>query len=221
MNIVVNGINFSVTVIYKRKNKRIYLRVKNGTVEITTPTKLSRFSIEDMIEKNYNSIVKIMRSNKKIEDQIHFLGDCYTLEIQLSSKNIIYIQDQKMMIECINKAFIPNLIASFYNNALSKIVEIYAQKIINEFGIQDEIDFSYKDVSGYYGECFPTKKKIILSSKLAKYELKYILSVIYHECAHFKFTNHQKEFYEYLESIYPNYRSVQHQLRKTKYQDAY
>ncbi|MCM1197024.1 MAG: M48 family metallopeptidase, partial [Roseburia sp.] len=78
-----------------------------------------------------------------------------------------------------------------------------------------------KNVKGYYGECFSKKNLIILSTKLAKYDLKYILSVIYHECAHFKYQNHQKEFYDYLEERYPNYQKVQRELRKIRYNEKY
>ena len=60
-----------------------------------------------------------------------------------------------------------------------------------------------------------------MNVKLAKYDIKYILSVIYHECAHFKIQNHQEEYYKYLESIYPNYRKVQKELRSIKYNEKY
>lgn len=216
-----NGIDFPVEVILKRGNRRIYLRVKNQTIEITSPKRLDHSFLVHLIQKNFHSIVKIMQNQEKIEDVIHFLGDCYTLEIRKSNQQLVYLENDRMIVECSNSCLVPKLIASFYNNALKKIVENYVPEIMNRFQLSKKIIFQYKNVKTYYGECFPKRNLVILSSKLAKYPLHYILSVIYHEFAHFKYTNHQKEFYDYLESIYPNYRKIQHELRQIKYKDAF
>lgn len=222
LNVEVNGMKFQVVVIYKRRNRRIYLRVKNGILVITTPTKLSEFSIQDMIQKNFSSILKVMSNEKKIEDEIHFLGTAYSFIKKASLQGNVYLTDTQMVVEYPSVALISKLVEQFYNKALEKIVEKYAADILLAFGLDPhKIVFQYKNVKGYYGECFPKRNLIILASKLAKYDLKYILSVIYHECAHFKYQNHQAAYYHYLEKIYPGYRAVQKELRKIKYQDAF
>ena len=70
---------------------------------------------------------------------------------------------------------------------------------------------------------FRLKKQrlIILSTNLAKYEFNYILSVIYHEYAHFYVSGHGDKFYNILENVFPNYKKTQSNLRKTKYSDLY
>lgn len=222
LNVMVNGMKFQVEVIYKRRNRRIYLRVKNGILVITTPTRLSEFSIQDMIQKNFNSILKVMSNEKKIEDEIHFLGTAYSFIKKASLQGNVFVTDTQMVVEYPQVVLIPVLVEQFYNNALKKIVEKYAADILIKFGLDPhKIMFQYKNVKGYYGECFPKRNLIILATKLAKYDLKYILSVIYHECAHFRYTNHQAAYYDYLEKIYPNYRIIQRELRKIKYQDAF
>lgn len=219
--IKVNNIDFKVNVIYKRYNKRIYLRVKNGQLYITTPTKLTAFSISQMIKANFNSIIKSMNESTKIEDKIHYLGESYHLILRESKTNTVYIDGDSFIIETTNTAIASKLVDSFYITTLKKIVKTYENYILSQFNITEPVTFSYKNVKGYYGECFPKKRKIILSTKLAKYDPKYILSVIYHEFAHFKYQNHQKEFYDYLEEVYPNYRKVQHAMRSIKYNELY
>ncbi len=208
-------------VIYKRSNRKIYLRVKNGVVYITTPIKLTLSKIEEMIEKNFSFIVKHMMSDPKIDNQIHYLGKKYELKIEPSKESRLLIEDNLIHIFSRGTLDTEKLIEALYRNTLIKIVESYAKDIISSFDMPQEILFQYKKVKGYYGECFPKKRIIILSTQLAKYEVKYILSVLYHECAHFKYQNHQKEFYDYLEERYPNYKKVQKELRKLKYQDVY
>ncbi|MCR4898950.1 MAG: DUF45 domain-containing protein, partial [Acholeplasmatales bacterium] len=52
-------------------------------------------------------------------------------------------------------------------------------------------------------------------------DIEYILSVLYHEYCHFHYMNHQKEFYDFIELRLPNYRKINSNLRKIKYNDLY
>ncbi|MDE5546490.1 MAG: M48 family metallopeptidase [Anaeroplasmataceae bacterium] len=217
----VNSINFKVEVIYRRSNRKIYLRIKNGMIVITTPVQLSYDKISDMIKKNFNYIMKYMNAPIEIEDKIHYLGKIYPLHIIESTTNEIYVLDDEIKVYSKSPQAIGELVEELYKNTLSNVVERYSKDILFQFNISFDVKFHYKKAKGYYGECFSNKRIIVLSTRLAKYDLKYILSVIYHECAHFKYQNHQKEFYEYLEERYPNYRSVQRELRKIRYNEKY
>ncbi|MDE6655632.1 MAG: M48 family metallopeptidase, partial [Anaeroplasmataceae bacterium] len=177
--------------------------------------------IEDMIKTNFNHIMKYMNVPKQIEDKIHYLGKLYPLTIMNSSSNEIYVLEDQIQVFCKSPQAIGKLVDTLYKNTLKNVVESYSKSILSQFNIDFNVQFQYKNVKGYYGECFSKKKVIILSTRLAKYDLKYILSVIYHECAHFKYQNHQTEFYEYLEARYPNYRKVQKELRKIRYNEKY
>jgi len=195
--------------------------VKAGVVYITTPVKLSLSKIEELIAKNFNFIMKHMKETEKIDNQIHFLGKLYALTFLYDKSNMIEVKDTEIVLTIKSLLDAEKLIQELYKRALIKVVEEYAEEIISLFEMPKDIEFIFKRVKGYYGECFPKKKKIILSTRLAKYELKYILSVIYHECAHFKYPHHQKEYYEYLEQRYPNYKRIQKELRKISYHEQY
>ncbi len=221
IQITINQKDIPVELIYKRSNRRIYLRVKAGVVYITTPVKLSLSKIEELIAKNFNFIMKHMKETEKIDNQIHFLGKLYALTFLYDKSNTIEVKDTEIVLTIKSLLDAEKLIQELYKRALIKVVEEYAEEIISLFEMPKDIEFIFKRVKGYYGECFPKKKKIILSTRLAKYELKYILSVIYHECAHFKYPHHQKEYYEYLEQRYPNYKRIQKELRKISYHEQY
>ncbi len=220
-NVKVNNTDFIVNITIKRKNRRIYLRVKDGQIHITTPTRLSAFSISEMIKANFSSIIKAMQKTAKVEDEIHYLGKKYQLVIKDSSADFIYVHDCSIVIETTNRNNVLQLIETFYTTTLKNIVKNYVPEILIKFNLPDDVKFGYKNVKGYFGECYPKSKKIILATRLAKYDLKYILSVIYHEFAHFKYQNHQAEFYHYLEQIYPNYRKIQREMRSISYNEVY
>lgn len=217
----VNQQDFFVEVILKRSNRKIYLRIHDGVIKITTPTKLTKSMIENMIQKNFTYIIHHMKQSPKIEDRIHYLGKIYPLNILLSSTNSVYVKEEEIRVEVKDFSLVGKLLEELYINTLKNVVETYSSQILSSFQIEFPVKFQYKKVKGYYGECFPKQRKIILATKLAKYDLKYILSVIYHECAHFKYQNHQASFYQYLEQRYPNYRAVQRELRKIVYNEKY
>ena len=89
MEVVVKGVKYNVKVIYKRNNKKTYIRVKDNVIVFTSPVKLTESTIINYIDKNIDVINKMFnRDSKKInEDCIHFLGSKYNLILKKSNKN--------------------------------------------------------------------------------------------------------------------------------------
>ena len=125
------------------------------------------------------------------------------------------------LVESVSRTYIKKLIDELYNDYLKSIVDKNISDIKTRFNLKSEITFEYKAVKTYFGECYPKRRLIILNKSLAKYDLIYILSVIYHEYAHFYYSNHQKGFYKLLDSLFPDYQNIQKNLRKIKYLDLY
>lgn len=63
---------FFVEVKKKPSNKKIYLRLKNGIVFITSPVDLSDESIIDIIRNHFHSIMKLMPKKSQLEEEMHF-----------------------------------------------------------------------------------------------------------------------------------------------------
>lgn len=225
MNLInVGNHDFKYEIIYKRGNKNIYLRIRDGKLIFTTPRPLSDDLIKNMILKNYKEIIKALnQSPSKSKNTIHLFGEEYKIEIIKSNLNLVRIVDDIFYIHTTNNddAHIQKIVTSFYASKLEEFVEFNQEHIKNKFHIQFDVTFDYKNVSTYYGECFPNRHKIILATKLCKYEKYFILSVIYHEFAHFFYKNHGTEFYMLLEKLFPNYYKTQSILRKIKYNDAF
>lgn len=210
----------NVEIIIKPSNKHMYLRVKNDTIVITSPTKISENRLKLLVEQHFDKLIK---PNKEVSDKIHYLGKEYNIIIKKSNNDLVYINDNNLIIETTNTTFkyANKLTEQFYNNTLKNIVEIYLNNIKKDFNISYEVSFEYKYFKSIFGRCYIKENKIELSSKLAKYDLKYILLIIYHEFAHFKVPNHQKQFYNHVSEKYPNYRKVQNEFHKIKYYELF
>lgn len=222
-NIIIDGKLYKINIIIKPTNKYMYMRVKNDNIIITTPNKVTDLYLNNFINKNKDFIIKRNKTNEEISNKIHYLGEEYNIKIDKCTNNNVYIKDKEIIVETKNLSFkyINTLIESFYNKTLENIVEIYNDKIKSDFNIKYDVKFKYKYQKSIFGRCYVKDKIILLSSKLAKYELKYILLIIYHEYAHFKIQNHQKEYYKHIESVYPKYRLEHKNFRKIRYNEMY
>lgn len=218
--VIVNGHEFNVDIIIKKRNKRIYMRVKDGIIQFTTPVNLTNERITQIVTDNIKMVLKHINPEEKSDKYITYLGQKYNLVLKQSSNNFVYINDTNFIVEYINESYILQNIVNFYQKGLKFIIDRYKDDIFKKFNLSN-VDIYYEYVKSFFGKCYPKCNKICLNIKLAKYDIKYILSVLYHECAHFKVLDHSERFYKHLESIYPNYRKVQKELRSIKFNEKY
>lgn len=219
---------YEISVIFILDKKRRGWQIKylgNNEFQIKSNTLMSETKINDEMNKHYRFIKRCLSSQKTIsfDKAIHVFGIEYELIITPSSYNGLLLLDDKAMLYTKNNTDEYNkiIVLDFYQKLLEEYVLEVFEEAKNRCNIQDDIKIEYKNVKTYYGECYPKEKKIIFQKQLAKYEKKYILSVIYHELAHFYYKGHNDAFYNYLEKLFPNYRMIQSNLRKTKYNDTY
>lgn len=76
--------------------------------------------------------------------------------------------------------------------------------------------FKVKKAKSYWGKCFVQKKYMIFNVALANMPEKVIDYVIVHELAHFKYPNHSKDFYSFVETYFPNFRVQRKFLKKQR-----
>ena len=155
---------FFVEVKKKPSNKKIYLRLKNGIVFITSPVDLSDESIIDIIRNHFHSIMKLMPKKSQLEEEMHFLGKKYPLKIVRASFDRVQIEEDTFVLYAskTDAVSLEKLTALFYNAELKKIVAKYLPVLQKQFEIKEPVRVCYKNVKSYFGECFPKKKTIII-----------------------------------------------------------
>jgi len=227
MNYLIDDIVFDIEFEIKPKNKNIYYRLIYPNKLII---KLNRKYSDDKLNKLLDEIKpnllslynKINNNHQEIKENIiHLLGKEYNLILTKSADDSIFQDDKNIYVSYKKVDNIKKLINGLYNDYLKSIVNKNIDDIKIRFNLKTDIKFEYKAVKTYFGECFIKENRIILASMLAKYEYKYILSVIYHEIAHLFYRGHQEDFYNLLEEVFPNYKKAQHELRKIRYYEKY
>lgn len=226
MDYKIDGRLLNVSNVISDSRRTISIKiVYPNDIEVISPYPMKYDDIIAVLDRHKRFIIKRFENSEMDNDAIHILGKKYRLMIYESDFNNILVDESlevvKIYLKDISDKNVAAIINKYYQTVLSNIVIKNIDYIKFKLKINFDIKFIYKRVNTYFGECYPSRKEVILNLKLAKYEIKYILSVIYHELAHFHYQNHQQGFYRILEEAYPNYKLTQSNLRKIKYNEKY
>lgn len=189
-NMIINNKNVEIIVETKRC-KYLRLKVKNNkTIIITTYFKLSFDKVKEIITKNENKIIKYLEnpSFELKEDEICLFG------------------------EIIKNDYQPKELKKIYEDSIIKI-----EKLFNEIQIKNnfpKVNLYFRKMKSRWGVCYPSIKKIGLSTYLIYTPLQLIEYVIYHEYCHLKYPNHSKNFYNELSKYCSNYKELRKELKK-------
>ncbi|ATG97584.1 M48 family metallopeptidase [Mesoplasma lactucae] len=193
--------------------KNIVMRVRNGEIHVSAPSKVKIAEIEAMIRQNYSKINKLKekfaRNNK------------YDLT---TTKPWIKIFDEKVRVNIVDanintKAtkqgfemknyYDSNLqlkklytfLSKYYHNWFLSRAKMWAEKMNVEFD-----NLSIKNVVGKWGACYPKEKKLIFNIRLIHFPVEVIDSVIVHELSHLENPNHSKQFWNQVYKYKPDYK---------------
>lgn len=214
----------------KKAVKNINLRIKSdGAIYISVPLNLPDKYIEDFIiskkswiDKNMHKINRYLDMKKNLDlytdnSNILFLGKIYRLKIKKADENLVIIKDNTVYIESLSddSEYIKQLIYSklYYQNAkklFTKRLNYYLNLTNNEQ--INELRINYMKTK--WGTCVPKKRKITLNVELMKKNELEIDSVIIHEIAHLIHPNHSRDFYNYIDRFFKNYREINKKLNE-------
>lgn len=217
--ITLNNINV-IYHIERKSVKNINIRIKNdGIVYISANRTVSEKYIRNLLitdgEKIVSAInrIKIAQNQKSDTDFMWCLGRKYSIRV-------VYAETEKA--ELFNEAF------SVYTNEPTNRQHVFylikrwqaercheLYKKINEevFNIFKDNGYTVpcarvyiKDMKTRWGSCNARDGKISMNLRLIEYPVECIYAVFYHEYAHFIHHNHSKDFYNFLNNIYPEYK---------------
>lgn len=210
---------------YKPENRHAYIKILKDKVIINSFKRFNKNDVDEIFKEYYAKIKKTISINPQTSHCLHLLGNAYDFKIIDSTCDLVYLENDIIYIHTKNNEFsyIKKLIDKFYNSYLEDFVINHYNSIYIKFSdvVLVRPTIKYKSLKGCYGKYNKKENSITLSSHLAKYNPILIEQVIAHELSHYKYMNHQKEFYNLLEAKMPGAKKLQHILRMTKYNDYF
>lgn len=208
--IKIEDIDVYYTLILKKK-KNISIKIDlNGEIVVYAPIGIDPIYIENLLIKNKKWIIKninrLTDNPYNFNENIIFLGNKYIINIELSQKESIYLDNEFVYIKTKSKDdnYIQNMLVSWYKeqakiilvnriNRLSEMCKLFPHKII------------IKDQKTRWGSC-NSRKEIRLNWRLVLMPSNVIDYIIIHELCHLKIMNHSNEFWRLVKKYIPNYK---------------
>ena len=194
----------------KKKTKNMYLRVREDlSIHVTCNILYSNYAIMSFINKNEDSIIKMierMKKKKAKEEYFYYLGKKY---------DIIYLNTNKIQLGD-EKVFVPNNfnLDNWYKKEALKIfqeeLDIMYQKFIYKIPYPS---LTIRKMKTRWGVCNVKTKRVTLNLELIKKDKIYLDYVIVHELSHLLHANHSKDFWKCVEDNFKDYKKIRKEMK--------
>lgn len=213
--------NINVTYHIERKSvKNINIRIKSdGIVYISANRAVSEKYIRKLLltdgEKIISAIerMKIAQNQKSDTDFMWYLGRKYPISAVYAETEKAELIDEAFLVytgEPTNRQHVIYLIKCWQADRCLELYKKINEEVFDTFKDKGYIvPFAHvyiKDMKSRWGSCNARDGKISMNLRLIEYPVKCIYAVFYHEYAHFIHHNHSKDFHNFLNTMYPEYK---------------
>ncbi len=200
--------------------RNINLRVKeDGTLRISANSRVSAARIEEFIISEQGFISRALdriraRSEKSdsTAELLKWLGAEYPVRVFSSGRECAVLEQQEMRVftrdpqpEHVQEMLRGWLAENF--TQLCRELNGEVRRSLEESGLKPPpTRIAIKDMKSRWGSCTWAKGHISINFRLYAYPRDTVLSVFWHEYAHYWHHDHSARFYAFLEEHYPEYR---------------
>ncbi len=220
--LTIDGIEVKVL---KKRIKNMYLRIdKRGEVVVSAPLFLSDDNVrafvlsrEEWIKAGLNRANERRKTERTFDEgeEYYLMGKKSVLHTDTTKKRGYYLKGNELVICVGENSTVESrrkALADFYREAMEQILPDIADECQKRARLYAD-EWRIRDMTTRYGSCNTKEKRIWISLWLMEKPTECIEAVVYHELAHLKIKGHNREFYELLEKICPNYREAEKLLK--------
>ena len=207
----------------RRKMKSIRLRIiGNGTLAVSCPMRTPIYEVERAIVKNRDWIrsttLRALEQNPKSQKREYYTGEKFlflgverTLLTAQNSRESVQLREDYIFLNVRSLDDLDRkkkLLDKWYIQQTQQIFSqrFYAQ--IEKFKSLFPYDYKLKirSMTSRLGSCMINRNTVVLNSKLIYADESLIDYFILHELTHFKYKNHDKDFYALLTYLCPDWK---------------
>lgn len=203
----------------RKRVKNINFRAReDGIVAVSANSRVTVRQIEeflvqraDFFFKAFEQLQKRARENNTNSRLVRYLGRDFPVRVIENSREIAVLDENECRV--FTKSADENYIAVLVKKAiitrfaaLCRELDSEVREHLREKGFEPPpTRISIKEMKSRWGSCSYTRGHISINSRLAAFPRDTILSVFYHEYAHYWHHDHSNKFYSFLLEIYPDY----------------
>lgn len=210
----------------KKKRKTMKLTVKpDMKIILHCPEEVTEEKITEFLYKKWLWIEKQLSFFKKYQKKIYkkeyvsgesfyYLGRQYQLIVKKSDKDRVTLSQGKLIVEISQdkkqKNHIKLLIDIWYKDKANLIFKERFNILFDKFNYDKKILFKISKMKRKWGSF--KKETIVLNPLLIQASKDSIDYVITHELCHVRYKNHNKDFWKFMDEMYPGWEKVKEKL---------
>lgn len=199
--------------------KNVNLRVKeDGTLRISANSRVSVRQIEGFIIARQEFIRRAQQriaersAGNDISDRMRWLGQEYPVRVIANSRECVVLEQEEFRVftripesEHV-KALLREWLIGSFTQLCRELNEEVRCSLIAAGLTPPPTRIAIKDMKSRWGSCSWSRGHISINFRLAAYPRDTVLSVFWHEYAHYWHHDHSARFYAFLEKYCPDYR---------------
>lgn len=199
--------------------KNVNLRVKeDGTLRISANSRVSVRQIEGFIIARQEFIRRAQQriaersAGNDISDRMRWLGQEYPVRVIANSRECVVLEQEEFRVftripepEHV-KALLREWLIGSFTQLCRELNEEVRCSLIAAGLTPPPTRIAIKDMKSRWGSCSWSRGHISINFRLAAYPRDTVLSVFWHEYAHYWHHDHSAMFYAFLEKYCPDYR---------------
>lgn len=202
----------------RKRVKNVNMRVKSdGIVYVSANTRVSKKRIEEILTERAEFIFRAADQLKSREERseitsekLRWLGKEYPVRVIRNHAERVALEENELRVFTTHPEAAQEMLTQWVGERFAELIEqlnTEVRKALQAAGLTPPpTRISIKDMKTRWGSCSYTRGHISINVRLMAYPKETVLSVLWHEYAHYWHHDHSARFYAFVESFYPEYR---------------
>ena len=201
----------------RKRVKNVNMRIKaDGTVQVSANTRVSVKRIEEILTERadyiLNAAKRLQERERRSEitsDKMRWLGKEYPVRIIRNHSERVALEENELRVFTTHPEEAQQKLSEWAVASFSRLIEELNAEVRNTLITHDLMPpatvISIKNMKTRWGSCSYTRGHISINLRLMAYPRETVLSVLWHEYAHYWHHDHSERFYAFLLRYYPEY----------------
>ncbi|MBQ4165575.1 MAG: DUF45 domain-containing protein [Oscillospiraceae bacterium] len=202
----------------RKRVKNINMRVKaDGVVHVSASTRVSVKYIEEILTERAEFIFKAAEQLKAREsrseitaEKMRWLGKEYPVRVIRNLSERVALDENELRVFTAHPETAQEMLSEWVDDRFSELIDRLNSEVreaLQKAGLTPPpTRISIKDMKTRWGSCSYTRGHISINVRLMAYPEETVLSVLWHEYAHYWHHDHSARFYAFVERFFPEYR---------------
>lgn len=201
----------------RKRVKNVNMRIKaDGVVYVSANTRVSVKRIEEILTERAEYILKAAEQLKQRDlrseitaDSMRWLGREYDVRVIRNFSERVALEDDELRVFTSHPEQAATMLrewaADRFSELLAELNDQVRSSLLSAGITPPPTRITIKDMKTRWGSCSYTRGHISMNLRLMAYPRETVLSVLWHEYAHYWHHDHSERFYGFLLRFYPDY----------------